>query len=99
MARQGKKPNIPEPMIVEKRKELAEKIAALTRTADELPTAIPELVLFRRTTPLFAILPKRESLLTAPNSVTGAFRAAYRSVSSLPVAVTLGARTGMRGAL
>jgi AraC-like DNA-binding protein len=51
MARQGKKLNIPEPMVVEKRKELAEKISALTRTADELPTAIPELTLFRRPNP------------------------------------------------
>jgi AraC-type transcriptional regulator N-terminus len=51
MSREGKKLNVPELMVVEKRKELAEKIAALTRTTDELPTAIPELILFRRTTP------------------------------------------------
>jgi len=51
MPRQGKKLNIPEPVVIEKRKELAEKIAAHTRTADEFPTAIPELTLFRRANP------------------------------------------------
>ena len=51
MVRQNKKLSVPDPMVVAKRKELAEKIAALTRMADERPTAIPELTLFRRPNP------------------------------------------------
>jgi AraC-like DNA-binding protein len=51
MIRQGKKLDITDPVVAERRRELAEKVATLTQTAPELPTAIPELTLFRRTNP------------------------------------------------
>jgi hypothetical protein len=50
-------------MVVEKRKEVAEKMAALTQTTDEFPTAIPELTLFRHTRKAVKLC--RKSLLNA----------------------------------
>lgn len=51
MARQAKNPDDPRSTVTEKRKELARKIASLARTAGEHPTTVPDLILFRRTTP------------------------------------------------
>ena len=51
MTRQAKYLDDPRPTITEKRKELARKIASHARTAGEHPSAVPDLILFRRTTP------------------------------------------------
>ncbi|MFZ0661186.1 MAG: AraC family transcriptional regulator N-terminal domain-containing protein [Acidobacteriaceae bacterium] len=50
MPRQGNKLKISDPIAIEKRKDLAEKIAAFARTAGEHSTAISGLTLFLRTT-------------------------------------------------
>jgi AraC-like DNA-binding protein len=42
---------IPDPLVVESRRALAQRVAALTGKAGEHPASIPELLLYRRTTP------------------------------------------------
>jgi AraC-like DNA-binding protein len=51
MSRQAKKLDDSQPALIEKRREMARRIASYAKTAGEHLTAVPGLILFRRTTP------------------------------------------------
>lgn len=64
MGRNAKTSGDQDPAVLAKRRELAQKVADLTRTAGEHPTQIPGLTLFRRTTPTACYRASYEPSLT-----------------------------------